>query len=91
MTGNEFHDRLDAYYAAGDAAGAYRFLRESRDGALAEDNQALLLTVDNALIGHCHCQIISHACTLKCQADVHTSGTVRKRLHHACQTSAWRE
>ena len=53
MTGNEFHDQLDAFYAAGDAAGAYAFLRSSRDGALAEDNKALLLTVDNALIGHC--------------------------------------
>lgn len=53
MTGNEFHERLDAFYTAGDAAGAYQFLRESRDGALAADNKALLLTVDNALIGHC--------------------------------------
>ena len=53
MTGNEFHERLDAYYAAGDAAGAYAFLRDARDGAIAADNKPLLLTVDNALIGHC--------------------------------------
>lgn len=53
MTGNEFHDRLDAFYAAGDAAGAYAFLREARGAAAAADNKALLLTVDNALIGHC--------------------------------------
>ena len=53
MTGNEFHDRLDACYAAGDAAGAYDFLRAQRAAAQAADNKALLLTVDNALIGHC--------------------------------------
>ena len=53
MTGNDFHDKLDAFYAAGDAAGAYQFLRTSRDGALEGGNKALLLTVDNALIGHC--------------------------------------
>lgn len=53
MTGIEFHEELDAYYAAGDAAGAYRFLRGTRDAALAAGDSALLLTVDNALIGHC--------------------------------------
>ena len=53
MTANEFHDRLDAYYAAGDPAGAYRFLREQRAAALDAGDRALLLNIDNALIGHC--------------------------------------
>ena len=53
MTGIEFHEQLDALYAAGDAAGAYRFLRAARDAALADGDRAMLLTVDNALIGHC--------------------------------------
>ena len=53
MTGEEFHEQLDAYYAAGDAAGAYRFLRAQRDDALAAGDKGLLLTADNALIGHC--------------------------------------
>ena len=53
MTVNDFHERLDAYYAAGDAAGAYAFLRARRDAALAAEDRALLLTADNALIGHC--------------------------------------
>lgn len=58
MTGSEFHEKLDAFYLAGDAAGAYAFLREARDEALAADNRALLLTVDNALIGHCRENVI---------------------------------
>ena len=53
MTGTEFHDQLDAYYAAGDAAGAYQFLLAQRALALRDQNRALLLTIDNALIGHC--------------------------------------
>ena len=53
MTGNEFHERLDGFYAAGDVAGAYDFLREQRDAAMKSDDKALLLTADNALIGHC--------------------------------------
>lgn len=53
MTGNEFHERLDAFYAAGDAPGAYAFLRAQRDAAIRDGDRALLLTADNALIGHC--------------------------------------
>ena len=53
MTVNDFHEALDGYYAAGDAAGAYAFLRARRDAALAAEDRALLLTADNALIGHC--------------------------------------
>ena len=53
MTGTEFHEQLDAFYAAGDAPGAYAFLRARRDAALAAGDKALLLTADNALIGHC--------------------------------------
>ena len=53
MTTNEFHERLDGFYAAGDVAGAYDFLREQRDAAMKSDDKALLLTADNALIGHC--------------------------------------
>ena len=53
MTGNEFHERLDGFYAAGDVDGAYDFLRKQRSAALASGDQALLLTADNALIGHC--------------------------------------
>ena len=53
MTGNEFHEKLDALYAAGDAAGAYAFLRTQRAGALERGDRAMLLTADNALIGHC--------------------------------------
>ena len=58
MTGNEFHERLDAFYAAGDAPGAYAFLRAQRDDALAWGDRALLLTADNALIGHCRENVI---------------------------------
>ena len=58
MNGNEFHERLDAYYAAGDAPGAYAFLRRTRDAARAEDDPAMLLTADNALIGHCRENVI---------------------------------
>ena len=58
MTGTEFHDRLDAFYAAGDAPGAYAFLRRARDDALAGDDRAMLLTADNALIGHCRENVI---------------------------------
>ena len=58
MTGNEFHDRLDAFYAAGDAPGAYAFLRRTRDEALARGDAGLLLTADNALIGHCRENVI---------------------------------
>ena len=58
MTGAEFHERLDAFYAAGDAPGAYAFLRRTRDDALARDDKALLLTADNALIGHCRENVI---------------------------------
>ncbi len=50
---NAFHDRLDALYAAGDVSGAYAFLRARRDEALKSGDPALLLTADNALIGHC--------------------------------------
>ncbi len=53
MDGNGFHERLDAYYAAGDAAGAYAFLRAQHDAALEGGDTMLLLTADNALIGHC--------------------------------------
>ena len=53
MTGSEFHETLDAFYAAGDAPGAYAFLRAQRDAALRDGDRALLLTADNALIGHC--------------------------------------
>lgn len=58
MNGKEFHDRLDAFYAAGDAAGAYAFLRDQRDAALRAEDRALLLTADNALIGHCRENVI---------------------------------
>ena len=58
MDVNAFHDRLDAFYAAGDAAGAYAFLRARRDEALAQHDDALLLTADNALIGHCRENVI---------------------------------
>ena len=58
MDQNAFHDRLDAFYAAGDAAGAYAFLRAQRDDALARGDRALLLTADNALIGHCRENVI---------------------------------
>ena len=53
MTVNEFHEQLDAYYLSGDAAGAYRFLLDRRGAARAEDDRAMLLTADNALVGHC--------------------------------------
>ena len=53
MTGNEFHEKLDGFYAGGDVAGAYAFLRETRSAALAAGDRAMLLTADNALIGHC--------------------------------------
>ena len=53
MTGNEFHEKLDGFYAAGDAPGAYAFLRAQRDAAIESGDRALLLTADNALIGHC--------------------------------------
>ena len=58
MTGNEFHEKLDAFYMAGDAAGAYRFLREQRGAALQSGDRAMLLTADNALIGHCRENVI---------------------------------
>ena len=58
VTGNEFHERLDAYYAAGDAAGAYAFLRTQRDAARSAGDLGLLLTADNALIGHCRENVI---------------------------------
>ena len=58
MTGNEFHEQLDAYYAAGDSAGAYRFLRAQRAAAVDAGDKALLLNVDNALIGHCRENVI---------------------------------
>lgn len=53
MTGNEFHEKQDGFYAAGDAAGAYAFLRAQRDAAIESGDRTLLLTADNALIGHC--------------------------------------
>ena len=53
MTGSEFHETLDGFYAAGDAPGAYAFLRAQRDAAIESGDRALLLTADNALIGHC--------------------------------------
>ena len=53
MDANGFHARLDAYYAAGDVAGAYDYLRAQRDAALQSGDRLLLLTADNALIGHC--------------------------------------
>ena len=53
MNGSDFHEQLDSFYASGDAAGAYRFLRAQRDAAIAAGDKALLLTADNALIGHC--------------------------------------
>ena len=58
MDGNEFHERLDGFYAAGDAAGAYAFARTQRADALERGDSALLLTVDNALIGHCRENVI---------------------------------
>ncbi len=58
MNGNEFHERLDGFYAAGDAAGAYAFLCETRFAAVAAGDRAMLLTVDNALIGHCRENVI---------------------------------
>jgi len=53
MNGSEFHDTLDTFYAAGDAEGAYSFLRKQRADAIARGDAALLLTAANALIGHC--------------------------------------
>ena len=58
MDGSEFYERLDGFYAAGDAAGAYAFLRARRGEALERGDRALLLTVDNALIGHCRENVI---------------------------------
>ncbi len=58
MDTNEFYGKLDAYYAAGDAPGAYAFLRAQRDGALQRGDRAMLLTADNALIGHCRENVI---------------------------------
>ena len=58
MDGNEFHERLDAFYAAGDVAGAYAFLRAQRGAALERGDRMALLTADNALIGHCRENVI---------------------------------
>ncbi len=53
MDANAFHETLDALYAAGDVSGAYDFLRARRAEALESGDLALLLTADNALVGHC--------------------------------------
>ena len=47
-----FYQQLDAYYAAGDAAGAEAFLIAARDAAEMAENQRDLATIYNELMGH---------------------------------------
>ena len=47
-----FYQRLDALYAAGDAAGAEAFLVEARDVAEIEENPQDQATIYNELMGH---------------------------------------
>lgn len=47
-----FYQQLDAFYAAGDAAGAEAFLVAARDAAEVEENQQDLATIYNELMGH---------------------------------------
>lgn len=47
-----FYQQLDAYYAAGNAAGAEAFLIAERDAAEMAENQRDLATIYNELMGH---------------------------------------
>lgn len=53
MDAREFYRRLDALYEAEDAPGAYALLCQQRAEAEAKGDEAMLLTVLNALLGHC--------------------------------------
>lgn len=52
MLDQTFYQQLDAYYAAGDAAGAEAFLVAARNVAEVEENQQDLATIYNELMGH---------------------------------------
>ena len=53
MDAKAFHARLDEYYAAGDIPGAYDYLCREKAAAAEAGNDAMALTVANALLGHC--------------------------------------
>jgi tetratricopeptide (TPR) repeat protein len=52
MLDQSFYQQLDAFYAAGDAAGAEAFLVAARDRAELEESQQDLATIYNELMGH---------------------------------------
>ncbi len=82
MDAKEFYRQLDALYRAEDIAGAYDFLCAQKQAARDRGDDALSLTVANALLGHCreHClfdEIDGHFReALRCIASLGLEGTM---------------
>ncbi|MBR2716833.1 MAG: tetratricopeptide repeat protein [Oscillospiraceae bacterium] len=86
MDAKEFYRQLDALYRAEDIAGAYDFLCAQKQAARDRGDDALSLTVANALLGHCreHClfdEIDGHFReALRCIASLGLEGTMEEAL-----------
>ena len=86
MDAKAFHARLDEYYAAGDIPGAYAYLCREKTSAAETGNDAMALTVANALLGHCreNClfdEIDGHYReALRCLESLRLEGTMEEAL-----------